>query len=1707
MWTELHARLLAEAFEKVLGKPGQGTMAFVRCLTSDVVEELAGDTAFAPSAWKVWRVANAKDERSRTITADLAVELRESKDDAVLLLVDTGRAGAGMDGIYSAAREVDETSLFSQALRLAGSEVTRSLSRETREYAELAIKRARGFGHRFRVSPWTEFNFLARIAAERRPPGEILHLLGLWPVKQDDGADSKVGLNVSRLFVDRLLGTAVAGLTPTQRIEALKLLHPTEEQITDLEHFLRSAATKPLLSALSDLADKPHLWVNAILIEREAQIIQSIDLVPWRTNTRRIAKWSGLIEAADAGAPPELVLNPDANSTGEYSKLEVRWKSRPDNLEKGTVDYRVEIVTDNMDEGLASREIPHTGKKEEKCRFTNDDFSMLSDDALIGAKVVVSVIGNDKVEQKESDEFTIRSGEPPPEQKSAGIGKKVRTFSEGLIELDSREIVSDLASFTAPVDSKGYLLLRTPERGTSFRVFRPSLLREVEQQWDKQSGAIGRWRVKVRASGARVSAPEFVSIPDSESLSGSSRRAHWERVSNANRRMAERIAAYGGVGQIYDEKSKAFDTVIKEYLLAWAALLEDGTPSLALANTIEIQTLSGRTIGLIVLPSHPLRVAWHVAYDNLVLHAKFEQGAEPKVIRNEFSVLDGAMFPAFLPGLEDGGSFVFADTLGFHAVGMVPDRDKEPKAAVAVLARVLGEIETADSVPTVGKQSAQVLGKEVVKYIECHNTSKILHVHALRPGDGLTVARSLGQVQERYRQATPEEDFDESEHKIAPAIILELYPSHEQRGVAGRFIAEAREKRRSGAGVLSAEDYWMLESLSLPGGINLPKLRWARKSEQDPKTPAHIAVAFDTFESRVVPDQFTSKSRPLFAYGLLSFFEREYASTPSPLWRSTFLTSADGEKHPSDRTHTERLIRLQQAIGRCVARSISADNLSPVLRTEISPEKAQSLRELHRLCDWVITLDRNAGIEYFDSPRDNKEIYDAYVIDCVPEREDLGCLQLITSTSNLEEVRHLVDSALDQMGVSHSRRNAEFLMDHLKALSGRLAIRLTGQKAPTSELIALALCHANCHQAHELDDCWKSLDTGFLIPVDDVLDLIPPLLAEKTDEEEPEASVSVAGARPDLIHVSIVPRKGLSFQFIEVKYRRHLRAARNPAVLEGIRQQVQSLRKRWEEWYLKDGMCSSFRAVRRAKLARVLRFYADKAKRHYLADEQYESIVAEIDRMIEKGEGYSFAAADKADRGWVFCPEFARAAPLEVSPTGWETQIFLFGPTLLPDSDFRQETLVAPAFVGRNEEVASAKSYAAEFERPAGASDAPQELHGSVSPLTTPQPTLSQAESLTEAAKKVSQGESQTQTANSQDVVANANEDERSVCLGTDLLTGSEVRWPLTVRGNPHVLVAGLPGMGKTTCLLNLCRQMLDAAIRPIVFSYHQDIDEGLERAVAAVRFLDFHGLGFNPLKVIDRQSRMAYLDVAGALRDIFVAIFPELGDIQGERIRKAIKESFIENGWDDPSADLHELPEPPFGRFVEILQANPKPDRGLRTLLGRLEELGDYGFFDVKKSHESLWESERPIVIRIHTTQNDNLQKAFASLVFYALYKDMFRRGIQQRITHAIVFDEAHRAARLRLIPTMAKECRKYGISLVLASQEAKDFNISLFSAIANYLVLRLNEADAKTLVRNVASSDQERSLVDKIKQMERFRALYFCEGKKKPSLVSLRA
>ena len=1470
---------------------------------------------------------------------------------------------------------------------------------------------------------------------------------------------------------------------------------------------------------MKNLSDQEHLWVNALKTDRVARHLLHIELDSWRGKTNKILKWSGLADRGDEMPRLVLPLSGEGVDSGATAKLEARWKVRPGHLQAGAVEYRVEVIATMGGRQRAVQELTHAKKPKQKAIFTDEDFQDLADDARVPALIRVSAVGSGsqggesgdapgRVLSDESEEFEIVRGELPG--KKAAAGKRYRTFSDGLIELSGREAVTAMSSFeqTRPAEAKGgFLVWRSPDERRNFKVFRPPLIRNVEEQWRGRKGVPGRWRIRVRMSGERIGDPEFVPLR-ADSVED---KNVWTRASNAGRRMVDLFADVGGVGQVYDSATPNYKNIVEEYLRSWLALLRLGTPSLALAQTVEVRAQSGDLVGLIVLPAHPLRVAWHSAYDNLALHAVFEDGGKPKAVRDELASLDGATLPAFLPGVEPGHSFVFADTLGFHAVGMVAAGDLEPKGTLSMLYRALTGQEDGEhaAVPTVGSGSAEILGREIRKYIESHSTTRILHVHALRAGDGKTVVRALGRAAAVDGGKATGNGESAPEDKLA--YILEIHPSEKQRkrGIAGRFISEAQEKRRRGAGTVASEDRWMLASQERPGGVRLPNLRWARKESLDPESAAHVALAFDTFASEVQAGSSRETAKPHHAYGLMSFLDRRYRSDPHPRWEGVLPSWNGGEAHPAGRKHTQRLQGLQAAIQKLVAANIDAGSAAtaPALVTEVSPDAADSLDRLHGLSDWVITLDRNAGLEYFDSPLENEEIYDKFVIDCVPEREDLGCLRLITSTSNMDEIQDLVDGALDEMGLSHSPRSADFLMSNLKAVSGRLAIRLTGGRGPTSELVALAMSQANCRRAASGDrqsgtrddqSCWVSLEDGFLVPVDDIRDLLPSDVLSRGDGNGRPRSA----ARPDLIHVQASPRSGLSFRFVEVKYRRHLRAARSPQLMRGVRVQTASLEKRWFDWFGPKSIVRSLRAVRMAKLARILHFYAAKAHRHGLAEKRYRAIAAQIDKMVEQSATYRLRRAKGGNRGWVFCPEYRGTEPMQISPQEWDddVRVFLFGPAMLPG--IAQHQPPATDTLGEDGSSVLRRPTTGQLDL-GGSLSQPAGPHGT-DPSTIPDEVSAGDHRGENGEDDDADGDvGQTGPSSTGPEATAAPAPPPPIVLGTDRFK-TAAHWHLTVKGNPHLLVAGLPGMGKTTCLLNLCKQMIAADVRPIVFSYHEDIDERLELlegheavpgagpSTGSVRFVDFDGLGFNPLRVLDRSWNSAHIDIAGIIRDIFMAIYPDLGPLQGAKVRTAVKQSFEELGWGG-AADTESLSEPPFRRFLEIMRSEPKPGIGLKNLLARLEELDDYGFFEVGTERGSLWNADRPTVIRIHRTKNDVLQNAFASLLLYGLYKNMFQRGIRDRITHAVIVDEAHRAAKLSLIPTMAKECRKYGVSLVLASQQATDFQTSVFSAIANYLVLRLTEADAKTLVRKVAGSAQQRSLVDQIKQMDRFKALYF--------------
>jgi hypothetical protein len=1263
-----------------------------------------------------------------------------------------------------------------------------------------------------------------------------------------------------------------------------------------------------------------------------------------------------------------------------------------------------------------------------------------------------------------SEEFVLAFGQVDG-LVASGSGRIVRSLVEGMITLPDRETfeqatAAGASASRAAEDRKGFITWKGESGGSAVRVFRPALIRRVEDDWMARGGLPGRWVQAVRGDGTPAADLQFVEFSPAQP------EAIWGRVRDASRRLASDLGPLGLLARVQAGRWVAGEN----YVNAWAGLLESGEPGWALHGTVEVRTLSGRPIGLVVTPLHPLRFAWTALYDGIVAHARYEQGMSAADLQRELQPVDSAFFPLALPGVGEGPAFVFADMLGFHTLAMTVEGEPEPKSAVAVMSTCVsgGRAIT----PSIGTESATVLAREMRHFLQCHGgvdgqRPDMLNLQAWRAGDGMTVARALGQV---LRAETAEDGEDETPSPLCFALDL-YYPA--ESGPSGRFLATAGQRRRSGGGVLEADDRWMAETAPRPGGVLLPRLRWAKRREPASPGPvewaqvraSHLALIFDIFETRLEarPASGLGSPRPLHAHGLIRAVERRVDLGEDPEWMVFAAPELSGEPAPDGRAAGDRLRRLDRAVARLTAKALGGEAEKwPVLVTRLPPPARARIDRLHERSDWVVTVDRNAGLEYFDAPHQQGEVYERFVIDAVPERADLGATRLVTSTTNLDAVRDLVDEALGEMGLSSSERNSRFLIGQLKTLSGRLAIRLANAAGRTGELIALALMQANCAQKGASDSNWLDLTQGFFVPVDEIGDFARIVRAAGEEGE--------SGRRADFIHVSAPTRGPLEFRFVEVKHRLHLRTARQPELLSQMLRQTGDLRQRWMGWFFGERSTTLQRSVRSSQLARLLRFYADRAARHHLTSKVHGRLCGEIDALVWRGD-YRPGDVSDADIGYVFCPELRNGAvePL-YAPGGEDAKFRLFGPALLPD------------------ERAAASVYAPEAATPIPADSAGDQR---MAPASGAAPEAREAP-IPEA--------SEHPPATTSAGIAPEPTDPVDVVLG-EAPGGALVEWRVSIRSNPHLMMVGLPGMGKTTALISIGRQLAGAGIAPVVFSYHEDIDAKLAQALGPLHTVDFEGMGFNPLQV-DATGATAHVDVAGTLRDIFGSIFPDLGDLQLEELRQAIKKSYDDLGWGVAQLGPERPPTPPFQAFFDILKTKQRPNL---NLLARLQELADYGFFASEGSGTSPLSHEKPTLVRIHATTNGLLQNAFAAFVLYSMYKGMFRRGVQERITHAVIFDEAHRAAKLKLIPRFAKECRKYGLALVLASQGAKDFDSSLYEAVGSYVILRVTEADARTLARNAgATADQQRTS-DRLKGLEPYHALFFGATANKPRLVHL--
>jgi DNA phosphorothioation-dependent restriction protein DptH len=480
--------------------------------------------------WKIAVVTNEHDPASRCITADLAVEWREDKAEPVLLLINVDTAGAGMDGIYSAAREVTEEELFGTCLKLAHDRLPHGCKR----FAEAARRKARHTSRNQSLSPWREFSYLCRASLGQHALGEALPEIALWPIATDEVLDLE-DLDRSARLVERLLPRVGNRQSPEARVAGLRLPESQADEARKLTAFLNDAERSSRLDALQRLELEEELWINRLQPGVfDSQSLHGIEWSSWRGKTGKLLAWSGLTDNADQRA--ELRLNGNFEELSNRARLEVRWKTDPAQMAKGTVDYIVQIKSGN--DVLAEKSVSHRPKNFQQCVFTQDDFGDLDENDRFEAQAIIRALAGDTGEEPgspfraESEEFILLFGEQATVTKNS-IGRVYPTLALAVVDIAQDEpafqqIASDIANpHIFSLDKKGYIACR--HNGKTARVLCPNLLRDLAICWAEQGGSIGRWRQRVRADGSIAGAPEFVPMSVGDDQNGQRCRVRQRR--------------------------------------------------------------------------------------------------------------------------------------------------------------------------------------------------------------------------------------------------------------------------------------------------------------------------------------------------------------------------------------------------------------------------------------------------------------------------------------------------------------------------------------------------------------------------------------------------------------------------------------------------------------------------------------------------------------------------------------------------------------------------------------------------------------------------------------------------------------------------------------------------------------------------------------------------------------------------------------------------------------------------------------------------------------------------------------------------------------------------------------------------------------------------------------------------------------------------
>jgi len=317
---------------------------------------------------------------------------------------------------------------------------------------------------------------------------------------------------------------------------------------------------------------------------------------------------------------------------------------------------------------------------------------------------------------------------------------------------------------------------------------------------------------------------------------------------------------------------------------------------------------------------------------------------------------------------------------------------------------------------------------------------------------------------------------------------------------------------------------------------------------------------------------------------------------------------------------------------------------------------------------------------------------------------------------------------------------------------------------------------------------------------------------------------------------------------------------------------------------------------------------------------------------------------------------------------------------------------------------------------------------------------------------------------------------------------------PIDPLDNMNIMITGSSGKGKTQFLKHLILKLRKQGKNVLVLDFKKDfLDDAVfcEESDLSRVVVNFDGLPFNPLIPYPMkhpisgelliQTGQHITGIASVLKRTY-----GLGAVQQNAVKNAIVQAFLSKGIPatgtskfDPATQY-----PSFNDIGEILEIS---NIGAFNRLDPLFTLDLFRPEYMQDSFDSL--INKSMVLDLSQIPSDQLKNALAELIILSAHSYLNSQPHSGTIRQILVLDEANRLlGSADYLTSFVRECRAYGVGVVLSSQYPSDFPAEISGSMATK-ILHGNDRDAdqvRSIIQLIGCTGREAEVAG----LERFQA-----------------